>query len=122
MKIAIFLASRSRGNPGPHTLSGADMISNTFRHSTPSNAQHLGLRRGTAGAMGPPTLPHSLSHNTQYTAVYVNLFQLSALHLWARKHFRLLRPGNPRTPQSISRPSPCQPRLRRRLMISADAS
>ena len=27
------------------------MISNTFRHSTPSNSQHLGLRGGAAGAM-----------------------------------------------------------------------
>ena len=37
--------------PGPHPLSGPEMISNTFRHSTPSNTQHLVFRGGAAGAM-----------------------------------------------------------------------
>ena len=51
--------------PDPCHLSGPEMISNTFRHSTPSDTKHLGLPGGAAGAMDltprARTRTHSLS-------------------------------------------------------------
>ena len=50
-KAKIFSPPAAGETPHPCHLSGPEMISNTFRHDTPSDTQHLGFPGGAAGAM-----------------------------------------------------------------------
>ena len=62
-KAQIFLPPAAGETPDPCHLSGPEMISNTFRHDTPSDTKHLRLPGAAAGAMdvGRPRLPEARS-------------------------------------------------------------